>query len=327
LFARCLILLNDINRAYFYEAIGTTSITGSLSHLLCVTDEQLMSIYRYCGFYNVKRNCFCDTILQGFIEGLDAPIGSSRHKNPTTKIHSLLIKIDQGSYPSKPLHQVKDQLQPPNHRLRKEERQLVASLLKLCCYTTTLTPSDTNTSAAPNIDVSLRSSATKTTNATNTMCQKFNIRTPRKAALVMELAREMKSLEKAPVRRQLLWRTIQSLNNKIKKFIHVPQCIDDASANTVLRKYKVVEQIVETVGGGAKSPEGLDVGALWIGKRLTETNRSEFATCSSRAGITVMAQMSPEATAAMRHDALVTKTKQQRKIARRLFDHCKRKGC
>jgi hypothetical protein len=56
--SQLLILLNDINRAYFYEAIGTTSITGSLSYLLCVTDEQLMAIYRYCGFYNVKRNCF-----------------------------------------------------------------------------------------------------------------------------------------------------------------------------------------------------------------------------------------------------------------------------
>jgi hypothetical protein len=56
LFARCLILLNDTDGAYFYEAIGTTSIPGSLSHLLCVIDEQLMTIYRYCGFHNVKRN-------------------------------------------------------------------------------------------------------------------------------------------------------------------------------------------------------------------------------------------------------------------------------
>jgi hypothetical protein len=58
LFACCLILLNDIGRAYFYKAIGTASIPGSLSHLLCVTDKQLMSIYRYCGFYNVKKKLF-----------------------------------------------------------------------------------------------------------------------------------------------------------------------------------------------------------------------------------------------------------------------------
>jgi hypothetical protein len=145
---------------------------------------------------------------------------------------------------------------------------------------------------------------------------------PNKAALVMELVGEMKSAEKAPVRRQLLGGTkvtIQSLNNKSKKYIHIPQCIDDASANTALRKHKVVEQIVETVGGGAKFPEGLDVGALWIGKRLTETNQSEFATCSSRADIRAMARMSPEATAAMWHDALVTRKTKQRKIARHLF--------
>jgi hypothetical protein len=68
------------------------------------------------------------------------------------------------------------------------------------------------------------------------------------------------------------------LNNKIKKYIHVPQCLDDPSANTVLRKYKVVEQIVEAAGSGAKSLEGLDVGAcLWIGNRLTESNQSKFA--------------------------------------------------
>ncbi len=64
--------------------------------------------------------------------------------------------------------------------------------------------------------------------------------------------------------------TIQSLNNKMKKYIHFLQCVDGHSAEMALRKYKVVEQIVETVGGGAKSAKGLDVGALWIGKRLTE---------------------------------------------------------
>jgi GTP-dependent phosphoenolpyruvate carboxykinase len=66
-----------------------------------------------------------------------------------------------------------------------------------------------------------------------------------------------------------------------------------------LRKNKMVEQIVETVVGGVKSPQRLDVGALWFGKRFMETNRQEFSTCSRRAGITVMDRMSPEATAAI----------------------------
>jgi hypothetical protein len=49
---------------------------------------------------------------------------------------------------------------------------------------------------------------------------------------------------------------------------------------------------LETVaGGGVKSLEGLDTGALWLRKRLTETNQSEFTKSSSRAGIIAMAQM------------------------------------
>jgi hypothetical protein len=78
-------------------------------------------------------------------------------------------------------------------------------------------PSDADTSVTPSIDASLRPSSTMI-NATNTMCQKFNmIPTPDKAALVMENVREMKSPEKAPVRRQLLGGSnvmIQSVNNK-----------------------------------------------------------------------------------------------------------------
>ena len=70
--------------------------------------------------------------------------------------------------------------------------------------------------------------------------------------------------------------TIHSLNNKAKRYIHIPQCTAGDSANTALQKDKVVEQIVETIGGGVKSPEGLDVGALWFGKELAETNRDEL---------------------------------------------------
>jgi hypothetical protein len=128
LFARCLIRLNNIDGAYFYKAIGTANIPGSPSHLLCVTDKQLMTIYRCCGFYNVKRNYLYNTTVQGFIVGLNVPISTTRYKNPTTKIRSLLMKIGQGLYPSKPLHQVKDQLQLPNHRLKIEEGQLVDSM-------------------------------------------------------------------------------------------------------------------------------------------------------------------------------------------------------
>jgi hypothetical protein len=122
--------------------------------------------------------------------------------------------------------------------LRKNERQVVASLLKLCCKeveTTPLSPSY-DTSSAPNIDASFRSSSTKT-NATNAMCWKFNIHTPDIAVLLLvtELVGEMKVLEKAPVRQQLLRGlkvTMHLLNNKMKKYIYIPQCIDGTYVDT-----------------------------------------------------------------------------------------------
>jgi hypothetical protein len=46
LLARCLVSLNMIDGAYSFDAIGSAIIPGSLSHLLCVTDQQLMTIYQ-----------------------------------------------------------------------------------------------------------------------------------------------------------------------------------------------------------------------------------------------------------------------------------------
>ncbi len=106
--ARCLILLNNIDGPYFYEAIESSIIPGSFLHLLCITDTQLMAIYQSCGFYRVKRNHFIDSIFQAFIEAFDIPIGITRYRDPKTRIRSLLIKIGQGAYPAKPLQQKSD---------------------------------------------------------------------------------------------------------------------------------------------------------------------------------------------------------------------------
>jgi hypothetical protein len=136
----------------------------------------------------------------------------------------------------------------------------VASPLKLCCCQ----EPDTNYTADTSPPSTKATIATSSIPNTSTMCQKFNIHTPDKAALVMglELVGEMKSPEKMPVRRQLLGGgskvTIHSLNNKTKRYIHLPQCTYGDSVCTALQNYKVVEQIVETIGGG------LDVGALLV---------------------------------------------------------------
>jgi hypothetical protein len=73
-----------------------------------------------------------------------------------------------------------------------EERQLVAILLKLCCCQEPDTNSTADTSPS-SINATITTSGIPNP---STMCQKFNIHTPDKAALVMELVGEMKSPEK-----------------------------------------------------------------------------------------------------------------------------------
>jgi hypothetical protein len=72
------------------------------------------------------------------------------------------------------------------------ERQPVAILLKLCCCQEPGTTSTADTSP-----LSINATITTSNNPnTSKVCQKFNIHTPDKAALVMELVGEMKSPEK-----------------------------------------------------------------------------------------------------------------------------------
>ena len=96
----------------------------------------------------------------------------TRYKMTTSKGPVLLVRIGQGSYPDKPLQQVRNLLQPPNHRLNKEERELVTSLLKLCCEEADTDPSTPSgdTSATPISDTTAESSSTST-NASSKMCQ------------------------------------------------------------------------------------------------------------------------------------------------------------
>jgi hypothetical protein len=311
LFSDTLLQVNASAGRYFYEVSGTHNVSGSLSFLLGVTDAQLLSVYKFCGFYSTTRRCFSDDFFQSFLKAFHLPIDLLHYKNRKTGDRLLYLRIGQGTYPSKPAQQIKDKVKPPEHRLKKDGRQLVADLLSLCCRK--------EESPVATTDATSRSSK----KANKTMTNNFSIRKLDKAALALQLVGEMKTPEKIPVMRKLLAgsssATIHSMNNKTKRYIHVPQCANSATAAMAFRKYNVVEQIVETVGAGVRSPEGLDVGALWLGKRLFETHRAEFTSVASSIGITVAKRMSPESTAAMWHDALVTKTK-QRKIAKHLFD-------
>jgi hypothetical protein len=124
------------------------------------------------------------------------------------------------------------------------------------------------------------------------MTNNFSVCKLNKATLALQNVGEMKTPEKIPEMRKLLAgsnsATIHSMNNKTKKYIHVPQCANSATTAMAFRKYNVVE----TVGVGVRSPEGLDVGALWLGKGLFETHREEFTSVASSIGITVAKRMS-----------------------------------
>jgi hypothetical protein len=47
-------------------------------------------------------------------------------------VRLLYLKIGQGSDPSKPAQQIKDDLKPTFYRFKKDERQSVSDLLSLC---------------------------------------------------------------------------------------------------------------------------------------------------------------------------------------------------
>jgi hypothetical protein len=79
------ILLNQIDGPYSYGMIGRAIIPGSLSHLLCIADGQLMTMYQSCGFYSLNTNCLSDTIFQGFIESLNILMDITRYSNKNPK--------------------------------------------------------------------------------------------------------------------------------------------------------------------------------------------------------------------------------------------------
>jgi hypothetical protein len=93
----------------------------------------------------------------------------------------LYLKIGKGSYPSKPAQQIKDKLKPPEHRFKKDNRQLVADLLSLCCR------KDESPVAA--IDATCRPQFPSKIKANKTMCNNFNIRKLDKAALALHLVK------------------------------------------------------------------------------------------------------------------------------------------
>jgi hypothetical protein len=133
LFSGTLLRLDEIDGPYFYEVSGDNNISGSLSFLLSVSDAQLLSVYKFCGFYSTTRSCFSEDFFRTFLKAFNVPTNLLRYRNKKKGVRLLYLKIGKGSYLSKPAQQIKDELKPPEHRFKKDDRQLVADLLSLCC--------------------------------------------------------------------------------------------------------------------------------------------------------------------------------------------------
>jgi hypothetical protein len=334
----CLKSVHELSRCYFYSIASDKSIPGSLSYLLNIEEGDLVAIFKICGFYNEKKGVFLLAAFRTWVAATFEP----KTVEVTSFRKKPLIKIGRGSHPRRPTDQLKENLDPPRFRMQtvagqgKLSKDSLMNLFHKPSSTTTKTsetsmpttttqtdttmPSTPATSTAESTPLSVPSSPVK-------LCQRFNISSPDKPKLAMELVSEMDTPQKAPLMRELVKGssiTIETLNNSSKKFIHVPQCSNQPSAMSQNVKYKFIQEIVYTLGAGAeKVADGLNKGALWLCMGLAHLFRAEYVQSASRAGITCITRMSPEATGAMWTDAKMTKSK-SRKISEHLLDWFKK---
>jgi hypothetical protein len=327
----CLKSVHERTRRYYYRIFAEKSIPGCLSFLLGINEADLGEIFKICGFYNQKDkfqwNVFGMWVVASFDKGT---VEVSSYK----KIQ--VIKIGIGTHPTKPASQEKEQLQPPTFRMQTAEGKSSkdrlmglfekppgTALFDTPPWTTPTKTTTTETTAA---------AATTTTTAAAAyspvkLVQRFNISSPDKSRLAMELVSEMASPQKVPLMRELVKGatiSIESHNNQSKKYVHIPQCSSEASAMSQVAKYKFIQEIVDTLGAGAqKVVGGLNSGALWLCRGLADLFTGEFVQSADHAGITCISRMSAEATGAMWTDAKLTKGK-SRKISAHLLDWFKK---
>jgi hypothetical protein len=319
----CLKSVHDVTRRYFYRISAEESVPGTLSYLLSINEPDLVEIFKMCGFYHLKRGTFQKSVFEMWV-GATFARGTVE---VTTYKKKGMIKLGHGEHPSRMLDQVKEKLDPPRFRMLTADGQGKAckdSLMRLfdkSAATTTTTANPTTTTPAP-ISVET-TTANDAASPIKKLSQRFNITSPDKPKLAMELVCEMDTPQKAPLMRELMkgpTLTIETLNNQQKKFIRVPQCSKESSAMSQNVKHKFVQEIVNTLGAGTETVvDNLHNGALWLCRILADLYKREFAQSATRAGVICITRMSPKGTAAMWTDAKLTKSK-SRKISSHLFD-------
>ena len=232
----CLQSIHDLSRRYFYIVSGDKSVPGTLSYLLSVTEEDLVEILKVCGFHN-KKGSFQKAVFKMWI-GANFGRGTVEC---TSFRRKDIIKIGLGEHPSRPVDQWKEKLDPPRFRMLtagtegKSSRDSLMRLFEKSPGTPTIESPPT---------------ATPTASPVKKIYQRFNITSPDKQKLAMELVSEMDNCQKKPLMRELVKGStisIECINNQSKKFVHIPQCSNEASAMSQAAKYKFIREIVDTL--------------------------------------------------------------------------------
>jgi hypothetical protein len=290
----CLQSVHELSRCYFYRISAEESIPGSLSYLLNIREAELVEIFKICGFYNDKKQVF---LLAAFRTWIAASFEAGAVEVTSFRKKSL-IKIGLGDHPRRPADQLKEKLDPPRFRMQTAggEGERNKSFMKLfdkrsqtlatMTSTTTMdTTTDSTTDTTPPTTTTGAASPSVPSSPVK-LSQRFNITSPDKPKLAMELISEMDTPTKAPLMRKLVngsTITIETLNNTQKKYIHIPQCSNELSAMTQAANYKYIQEIVDTLGAGAeKVQDSLSKGALWLCRGLVDLYRHEFVQAAAR---------------------------------------------
>ena len=104
----CLKSIHEVTRRYYYLILAEESVPGSLSYLLGMSEEDLVEIFKICGFYNNNKSSgllpsvFQDWVVASFDSGT---------VEFTTFKKRTLIKIGIGVSPERPSIQLKEGLE------------------------------------------------------------------------------------------------------------------------------------------------------------------------------------------------------------------------
>jgi hypothetical protein len=110
----CLQSIHEVTRRYYYTISAEESIPGNLSYLIDIREEDLVEIFKICGFYNSnKKGTFLLTVFQSWV----AASFETGTVEVTTFKKINLIKIGRGLQPERPASQFKEGLQAPLFRM------------------------------------------------------------------------------------------------------------------------------------------------------------------------------------------------------------------